>query len=196
MSKNKPVLSHRELCKLLGQWIQVNTGGPESRVGRLVCVGQDFLAIQNLDKDGKGKRKGKGKGKGGKQGNELVFYQLSHVKAIVLQADGLCCKWKNKKSCIDDTFRCVLKHFINHKVKINRGGPESVEGVLVAVGHNSIEIINGDEVIILAIHHIKSFSQIGGCREESSHKKESSSKNSSSKEESNSQKKESSNKKK
>ncbi|MDR7072957.1 DUF6897 domain-containing protein [Fictibacillus barbaricus] len=176
-------LTSGELVNLLGQFIRVNTGGHESRVGRLVCVGKNFIAIETDKRDGDGKGKGKGKGKdessssssssshhkkmrrGRRSHKQVIFYQLDHVKAIIIEADELCC-WTNPKKVSNDTFRDVIKHFINHKVKINRGGPDSIEGVLVAVRGNTLQIIDGDNVIFVTIFHIKSFSEIGGCREE------------------------------
>jgi phage FluMu gp28-like protein len=48
---------------------------------------------------------------------------------------------------------------LNYKwVQINRGGPETVEGVLVGLEDDFINLIVGDEVVRITIFHIKNVS--------------------------------------
>ena len=58
----------------------------------------------------------------------------------------------------------ILKDLKYKWVKINRGGPECVEGLLSEVHHGCITLVNGDEVIYVIKSHIKSVSQVVKCK--------------------------------
>lgn len=48
--------------------------------------------------------------------------------------------------------------------KINRGGPECMDGLLSEVHHGCITLVNCDEVIYVINSHIKSVSQVVKCK--------------------------------
>ncbi|MDH4422784.1 MULTISPECIES: spore coat protein [Bacillus] len=137
------VLCCDQIKHLVGENVKVNLRGPESRVGVLVSLGENYLTLQLPH-------------------GELVYYQLKHVKSLVK-------KVKESKSsdcyssyfCSDeDTFIDVLRELKYKWVKINRGGPECVEGLLSDIHDGNITLVNGHEVIYVIHSHVKSVSQI------------------------------------
>jgi len=137
----KDVLCCDQIKGLVGENVKVNLRGPESRVGVLSLLGKDYLTLQLPH-------------------GELVYYQLKHVKSLVRkvkEAQG------ESGSCFyaeEDTFLDVLNDLKYKWIKINRGGPECVEGLLSDIHDGNITLVNGDEVIYVINSHIKSVSQI------------------------------------
>ena len=137
------VLCCDQIKGLVGENVKVNLRGPESRVGVLVSLGKDYLTLQLPH-------------------GELVYYQLKHVKSLVKKVKERKCG-DDYGSCFysdEDTFLDVLSDLKYKWVKINRGGPECVEGLLSEVHDGCITLVNGDEVIYVINSHIKSVSQI------------------------------------
>ena len=62
-------------------------------------------------------------------------------------------------------FEKLLQSFKYHWVKINRGGPEKVEGILQDVSCEFVTLIVKEEVILIAVPHIKSVTVACGERE-------------------------------
>lgn len=136
-------MNKKMMLSLLGEVIKVNRGGPESRVGKLLEVKDDFFVILT-EHDG------------------LVFYRPEHVKSITLNAKNgfkfdVCLPHDFKFKSAANFFSLLGK--LRHKwVKINRGGPEKVEGVLDGFNENFASIINNDEVIHVDLFHIRNIS--------------------------------------
>src|SRR5690606_14346442 len=63
-------------------------------------------------------------------------------------------RWKHRKP---RSFLDALRSKKNHLIKINRGGPESIVGVLSEVNADYITLIVNHETIIIFTQHIKSF---------------------------------------
>ena len=57
---------------------------------------------------------------------------------------------------VQKTFEELLESFKYCWVKINRGGPEKVEGILQDVSCDFVTLIVKEEIILIAIKHIKS----------------------------------------
>jgi spore coat protein B len=120
--------------------IRVDRGGPESRVGRLVAIGTDFFAILTKE-DG------------------LVYYQLSHVKSISEETN-------NNDNSITEipalanvlTLADAFGNLHNFWIKINRDGPESVEGVLSDNTTDHIVLVKNKEIFRISTFHIRNFS--------------------------------------
>lgn len=141
------VLCCEQIKSLVGENVKVNLRGPESRVGILVSLGRDYLTLQLPH-------------------GELVYYQLKHVKSLVKKVKESKCG-DCYISCFysdDDNFVDVLRDLKYKWVKINRGGPECVEGLLSEVHDECITLVNGDEVIYVVVYHIKSVSQVVKCK--------------------------------
>ncbi|HDR3492340.1 spore coat protein [Bacillus wiedmannii] len=141
------VLCCEQIKCLVGETVKVNLRGPESRVGVLVSLGRDYLTLQLPL-------------------GELVYYQLKHVKSLVKKVkESKCGDCYSSCFCSDeDTFLDILKDLKYKWVKINRGGPECVEGLLSEVHHDCITLVNCDEVIYVIKSHIKSVSQVVKCK--------------------------------
>lgn len=139
----KDVVCSEQIKGLVGENVKVNLRGPESRVGVLSLLGKDYLTLQLPH-------------------GEVVHYQLKHVKSLVRKVKEI--KGDDYYgSCFysdEDTFLDVLSDLKYKWVKINRGGPESVEGLLSDIHDGNITLVNGDEVIYVINAHIKSVSQI------------------------------------
>ncbi|MGP4080790.1 hypothetical protein ACTWQL_12795 [Pseudalkalibacillus sp. R45] len=133
-------ISRKKVNSLIGLWVKVNIGGPESKEGHLLGVTDEYLALLHKD--------------------VVIYYQLSHVKSVSITTTKLG-KLSRCAHFIDDcTFVELLKELKHHKVKINRGGPESIEGVLSEVHKDHIELTVCDKILFVTIHHIKSISKV------------------------------------
>ncbi|MDV6378111.1 hypothetical protein ORD22_07580 [Sporosarcina sp. GW1-11] len=131
------------LSSLVGKVIKVDRGGPESRIGMLLSGNEQYLTLLTED-DG------------------IVYYKTHHIKSITDNS-------KNEMSIdvelptgfklIEEAdFAGVLKTLEYQWVKINRGGPETLEGVVKAVTNDFVEIVFNEEVIRLSMFHIRNVS--------------------------------------
>ncbi|MEK7018395.1 spore coat protein [Bacillus sp. FSL R9-9410] len=137
------VLCCDQIKGLVGENVKVNLRGPESRIGVLLSLGKDYLTLQLPH-------------------GEVVYYQLKHVKSLVKKVKETKCD-DYYGSCFysdEDTFLDVLSDLKYKWIKINRGGPESVEGLLSEVHDGCITLVNGEEVIYVINFHIKSVNQV------------------------------------
>ncbi|MBT2743473.1 hypothetical protein [Bacillus sp. ISL-77] len=134
----------REMMEqFVGKTIKVDRGGPESRSGKLLAVFEDFFAILT-EHDG------------------VVFYKTNHVRSITESSKddmkfGLKVpdKLDFKKA---ETFVKLLGKIRFQWVKINRGGPESFEGVLSDVNKHFASLIVKEEVVRVSMKHIRNIS--------------------------------------
>jgi spore coat protein B len=154
------------LESLRSKLVRIDRGGPESRVGRLLGVAPDFFALWTKE-DG------------------ILYYQTWHVKSIseVQKNQKNSDKNSNNDQSSDNdpssdneqnsnsdpllnapsylegyNLTALLGKLKNYWVKINRGGPESVEGVLTDVEGGFVTIVNNKEVYRIAISHIRNIS--------------------------------------
>ncbi|MEY2193081.1 hypothetical protein AB7942_10100 [Neobacillus sp. BF23-41] len=134
----------RELMEqFVGKIIKVDRGGPESRSGKLLAVFEDFFAILT-EKDG------------------VVYYKTNHVRSITESSKddmkfGL--KVPNKFDInTAENFVKLLRKIRFQWVKINRGGPESFEGVLSDVNKHFASLIVKEEVVRVSMKHIRNIS--------------------------------------
>ncbi|MES5953126.1 spore coat protein [Bacillus fungorum] len=132
-------LFHCDFLKdLIGSFVRVNRGGPESQKGTIVAVCSDYFVLKN-------------------EKGELYYYQIRHLKSVTknvkdCKADD--CGWL-ECDC-EDNFEKLLQSFKYCWVKINRGGPEKVEGILQDVSCEFVRLIVKEEVVLVAVSHIKS----------------------------------------
>ncbi len=135
---------NRDMMKsLVGKIIKVDRGGPESRIGMLLDVYDDFLVVLTED-DG------------------VVYYLTHHIKSVTENAkeqlefnievpEG----FDYKKA---EHFQGLLDALKFQWVKINRGGPEKLEGVLSDVNKDFVSLINKEEIVRLSMFHIRNIS--------------------------------------
>ncbi|OIK09312.1 hypothetical protein [Bacillus sp. MUM 13] len=128
---------------LIGKVLRINRGGPESRTGILLDVSDDHLAILT-DQEG------------------VVYYKTSHIKSITENVKKgfefkvevpLDFSYKTASN-----FKSLLDELKNHWVNINRGGPEKLEGILCDINDEFVTVFFNEEVIRLALFHIRSIS--------------------------------------
>lgn len=136
---------------LIGKEVRLDRGGPESRQGRVVAAGSDYVVIYN-EKDG------------------LIYYNTQHVKSITQNT-------KNSPEYVEvepvqpalkimeaDNFVGLLRGMKNLWCQINRGGHESVQGVLAEMTDDYINMVVNHELVTIYNYHIKNVSY--GVRKE------------------------------
>ncbi len=128
---------------LVGKTIKVDRGGPESRVGKLMDVLDDHLVLLTKD-DG------------------VVYYNTQHIKSVTENSKDLINlgivvpeNFEYKKAA---SFQSLLDSLKFQWVKINRGGPEKLEGVLSESNKDYVSLINKEEVVRLSTYHIRNVS--------------------------------------
>ena len=130
---------------LVDKVIKVDRGGPESRVGKLLAAEADHITLFT-DDDG------------------IVYYSTQHIKSLTYNAKNpVQLKTvipKNFEFIKADDFKGILGKLALRWVKINRGGPETLEGVMEmdAVNDDFITIVANDEIIRVSIFHIRNIS--------------------------------------
>ena len=131
------------MLSLVDKVIKIDRGGPESRVGKLLAAADDHVTLFTED-DG------------------IIYYKTHHIKSLTnntkkgLQFDITIPEDFEFKSAKD--FKGVLESLKYYWVKINRGGPETLEGVLDDINDDFITIVLNEEVIRLSMFHIRNIS--------------------------------------
>ncbi|HDR7793243.1 TPA: spore coat protein [Bacillus luti] len=154
-------LFHCDFLKdLIGSYVRVNRGGPESQRGIIVSVCADYFVLEN-------------------EKGEYYYYQICHLKSITRNTKDCVvgdCEWPKEDYAED--FEALLQSFKYRWVKINRGGPEKIEGILQDVSCDYVTLIVREEVILIALPHIKSVSySVSVCGESDESSNESSESN-------------------
>lgn len=134
----------KEMMNLfVGKTIKVDRGGPESRSGKLLAVFEDFFVLLT-ETDG------------------VVYYKTNHIRSITESAkddmkfDLSVPKKFDFKTA--ESFVKLLEGIRFQWVRINRGGPESFEGVLSDVNKHFASLIVKEEVVRVSMKHIRNIS--------------------------------------
>lgn len=175
------------LGSLIGTEVKINRGGPDSIVGRLLSVHQDFLVVRMND-------------------GTNVFIQLQHIKSISgansNASSGNKSNSDNKSNRsnrsnrssrsrtfqrfqIAHTFEGLLNQLRFSNVQINRGGPEKIEGILVQTLDGFLLLVVNKEIIRVPIFHIKSINVANKNKSNGNNSNSSSNKNNNNKSNSN-----------
>jgi len=124
---------------LVDKVIKVDRGGPESRVGKLLTAESDHITLLT-DDDG------------------IVYYNTQHIKSLTYNARNqveLNIEMPEDFEFIQaEDFRGVLEKLTLRWVKINRGGPETLEGVMDVVNDDFVTIVANEEIIRVSLFHI------------------------------------------
>ena len=127
----------------IGKVIKVDRGGPESKIGMLMDVSDDLMVLLTED-DG------------------VVYYNSKHIKSFTDNTkDHMEFNIKVPKDfkfIKASDFQELLDSLKFKWIKINRGGPEKLEGVLTEVNKDYVFLINNQEIVRLSMNHIKSIS--------------------------------------
>lgn len=136
-------MSSSYLTTMVGKEVRAYKGGPEAWHGLLIAVKPDFITLFN-EKDG------------------FIYYKTQHIKSVVVdsKSNGIhTINQSNNDSENEGSFQEMLENLIGETVKINRGGPGSKKGTLLAVSDDYLAIQTEKEgVIYYNLEHIKSVS--------------------------------------
>lgn len=142
------------LKRLVEKTVYINRGGPESRKGWLVAVKDDHLVLLAEER--------------------YLYYLTKNIKSVSvdsIEPAPAVAPFKEKLVFLDaENFIDVLKKMSARRIQINQGGPECVDGVLGRLFENHLDLIEGHEVIKVALPHIKSVSFNSGKTDENSNK--------------------------
>ena len=151
--------------QLKEQNVRINGNGPESKVGRLIDVRDDYVIIYT-EEDG------------------LIFYKDQHIKSLSTpieksQSTDESVEKEHESTeeveveeiPIEDTklehllklsvaasMNDVLTNLRYSWIKVNRKGPESVEGLLVDSNEQQLVLAVDNEILRISTYHIKNFS--------------------------------------
>jgi len=124
---------------LIGRNVRINRAGPDSVAGRLLGVGEDYLAVRT---------------------DEGVVYVASwHVKSVTA-TDGASSNSSNVASASAGkappaaTFLELLLRLRRSRIRVNRG-PEKVEGLLLDVRGGQLLLARGNEHVHVPLFHVK-----------------------------------------
>ncbi len=147
--------------------VRINGKGPESRVGKLVDVRDDYVIIYTVD-DG------------------LIFYKDQHIKSLSTPLEkiestndtGEADTDQNTEELLEEaevpkvntelenllklsaaaSMNDLLSNLKYSWIKVNRKGPESVEGLLVDSNDQHLVLAVDNEILRISTYHIKNFS--------------------------------------
>ena len=118
------------LATFINKVVKVDRGGPESGVGQLLYVTDDYFALLT-ENDG------------------VVYYKMQHIKSLTHNAKKemvLNAEMPEGFELLQTAdFNSLLKHLRYHWVRINRGGPEKLEGVLDDIKVDDYVIVANEE---------------------------------------------------
>lgn len=134
-------VGNTELKNLVGEFVRINRGGPESLEGKLLAVKSDYLVLAT--------REG------------VVYVDLDHVKSVTGFAKGKSGGTGNE-FIHANSFRGVINALTKEFVQINWGGPEKVEGFLAEVQGNTALLVANNQVVYILVDHIKTIKKLGG----------------------------------
>ncbi|PLS03809.1 spore coat protein CotH [Bacillus halotolerans] len=130
---------HSLIGQLMNQSVQLNQGGPESKKGSLVWLGDDYAAL-DTNEDG------------------VVYFNIHHIKSISKHESALNKEGHTPSVLEADNLNEVFKSLTHKWVSINRGGPEAIEGILVDNADGHYTLVKNQEVLRIYPFHIKSIS--------------------------------------
>ena len=128
---------------LVGRNVKINRGGPDSIEGLLLDAQSDYL-VAVAD--------------GG-----FVYVKDDHVKSITDTGKSGGARESIVNPITAYNFVGVMQALRYRLVKINRGGPEKLEGIIVDVNQNYLILtVKGQEVVHIPVSHIKSITVVRG----------------------------------
>ncbi|MFJ7828918.1 DUF2642 domain-containing protein [Peribacillus sp. NPDC046944] len=152
------------------RFVQVNGGGPASKIGQIVEVTTEYIVL-STKKDG------------------LVLFPIALIKSVAIVEVSFRSTWPEFPDVPNDTLNGALTQLIYSWISVHAGGPEKVEGVLIQVEEDYIVVVNKDEIFYITTDQIQSIGLFfprendgGGKDKDKDKNKESSSHESSSRE--------------
>ncbi len=154
--------SFNELCKdCKDQIVRINGKGPESKEGKLMDVKEDYIVLYT-------------------ENEGLIFYKEHHITSIsnVLtdsneeedeDIEGIESQ-EEEQNFEEANFMKIYEHIAAENtnsllenlkytwIKLNRKGPESMEGILVESNEEYLVLVVNNEVFRISTFHVKNFS--------------------------------------
>ncbi len=128
---------------LVDKVVKVDRGGPESRVGRLLAAEDDYFTLLHEDEG-------------------IIYYNTQHIKSVTYNSKSQLDLdeelQENFKFVKAKDFKGILQKLTLRWVKINRGGPETLEGVMDVVTDDFVTIVANEEIIRVSLFHIRNIS--------------------------------------
>lgn len=169
-------MNRENILPLVGKIIRVDRGGPESSVGLLLSVGEDYITVLleepvymvkqgnneeyvSEDEFKKNNSDNNGAVTGRYRDFSVVYYQTQHIKSITQDARKNLATVEppeNFDFVQGENFRSILETMRYQWVKINRGGPERIEGILFEANDDYIVVIRNEEIVRLSMFHVRS----------------------------------------
>lgn len=162
------------LASMAGKTVRIDRGGPESRTGQVLAVQQDYLVLAN-EQEG------------------VIYYKTDHIKSLSIDAKDYSDLTPPAEGFAvpayiqADSFTNVLETMKHRWVKINRGGPQSVEGLLTEIFDDYLLLTNNNELVSVFNFHIRSISYKAANQNAAAEKQESKQENKQSSQEEQSQ---------
>ncbi|WP_047150329.1 DUF2642 domain-containing protein [Aneurinibacillus tyrosinisolvens] len=130
--------------------IRIDRGGPESRIGRLLSVQSDYIILQT-EQEG------------------VLFYLTHHIRNVSIvvqeaaasgQPEAVAAVQEAPVYPKAENYAGLLQGLQYSWVRINRGGPESIEGVLVESTDRELTLVVNQEVYRIPVFHMRNIGQI------------------------------------
>ncbi|WP_010498697.1 hypothetical protein [Paenibacillus elgii] len=123
---------------LIGSEVKINRGGHDAITGKLIGGHSNYVALSTE--------------------NGAVYVNTTHVKSISQSPNQ---KSSGTNGSITthikaSSFNDLLQELRHNFVKINRGGPEKLEGIIADVTSNHVIVIINNELVRVPLFHIKS----------------------------------------
>ncbi len=126
----------------VGKGVRIGRGGHESKEGLLLGAYGTHIALFT-------------------EAEGVIYFSYSHLKSVTSFAKGKL-NYNEMYNKIDilpnESFVDLLNSQVRQWVKINRGGHDKVEGILLDANNDYVEISFNDELVYIATYHIKSVS--------------------------------------
>lgn len=136
-------MNKEAMMQYVGKIIRVDRGGPESRIGKLLAVHDDYFILLTK-KDG------------------VVYYKTNHIRSVTESSKDLMKLGinvpKNFEYKSAENFVKLLESIKYQWIRINRGGHEALEGVLNDVTKDIASLIVKEEVVRFSMKHIRNIS--------------------------------------
>lgn len=171
------MMNRENIIPLAGKVIRVDRGGPESTEGLLLSAGDDYIAVLVEDsvyqvkqdnevnyvtQDDSQKNGGNNNGAIRFKDYNVVYYQTQHIKSISQDTkknlNATIVEPENMEYIHEKNFKDVLENMKHQWVKINRGGPEKIEGILFEANDDFFVVIKNEEIVRLSRFHVRSLS--------------------------------------
>lgn len=131
------------LLSLINKVVRLNRGRQESRIGKIIASEEDHFVILT-EKDG------------------IMYYNMHHINSITINSrDGMKFNVEDPVEgsyLLAPNFQAIVSGLSYQWVKVNLGGPEMIEGIMQEVTDEYITLFAKDEVVRVAMYHVRNIS--------------------------------------